>query len=193
MQLKLAPLAVLTTLLSISPVLSYVTTTAFSNSVACHGDALLCTNHEPGQCCWMPVGFGYSVLYSGMPRGSTSHGYPTRANCKADTNRVFTIYSEGGKCWNSGGLSRAAWLRWDMQHPTFPRVGGRVTGQRMEGCDVVEPDVFRYSHPDGGMRAIKIPKAKGSAQKVVDLHAVKDFEALEEFEEHYDEYEGLYD
>ncbi|KAF9544498.1 hypothetical protein CPC08DRAFT_716484 [Agrocybe pediades] len=66
--------------------------------------------------------------------------------------------------------------------------------ESMKGCDVVEPDVFRYRHPDSGkMRAIKIPKAKGSAQVVVDLHAAGDYEALEEYEEHYGEHDSEHD
>ncbi|KAF9563518.1 hypothetical protein CPC08DRAFT_325040 [Agrocybe pediades] len=195
MQLKLTALAALTTLLSITPVFSYVTTVAFSNTVDCRGDALICTNHSPNQCCWMPVGYGYSVLYTGMPRGSTGQGYPNKYSCYKDTRRVFTLYSDGSKCWSSGGLSRASWLKWNLPRPTFMRIEG-AGKESMEGCDVVEPDVFRYRHPDGGMRAIKIPKAKGSAQEVVDLHAAGDYEALEEYEEHngeHKEHDGEYE
>ncbi|KAF4609910.1 hypothetical protein D9613_010249 [Agrocybe pediades] len=194
MQLKLTPLFALITLLSTTPALSYrVTTTGYSNTVACQGAALVCFNHNANTCCWMPVGYGFSVKYTGMPRGSTGQGYRNKNSCYRDRSRLFTVYSDGTKCWSSGGFSRASWLKWNLPHPTtFMRIEG-AGKESMAGCDVVEPDVFRYHLPDGGMRAIKIPKAKGSAQEVVDLHAAGDYEALEEYEEHngeHKEHEG---
>ncbi|KAF9544497.1 hypothetical protein CPC08DRAFT_716481, partial [Agrocybe pediades] len=97
MQLKLTPLAALITLLSTTPgALSYrVTTTGYSNTVACQGPALACTSHSANTCCWMPIGFGYSVRYTGMPRGSTGQGYPNKNSCYRDWSRLFTLFSDG--------------------------------------------------------------------------------------------------